>query len=143
MHRRPLLLIAALAASAGLAACGNALAEDDPPDPPAHLVQIKGTTRNAVVLTEEAARRVGIATEPATGSPQRVVIPVAALVYDKDGGTWTYVVTAPLTYERQSVALLEIAGDQAILKSGPAPGARVVTVGAAELLGTEYGVAGG
>jgi hypothetical protein len=31
-------------------------------------------------------------------------------------------------------------GEMALLRIGPAPGARVVTVGGAELLGTEFGV---
>jgi hypothetical protein len=35
---------------------------------------------------------------------------------------------------------VRIDGDRAILSDGPAPGTEVVTVGAAELLGTEYEV---
>jgi hypothetical protein len=52
------------------------------------------------------------------------------------------VVTRALTYERQAVGIARIDGDTAVLRSGPAPGTRVVTVGAQELLGAELGVAG-
>jgi len=37
------------------------------------------------------------------------------------------------------VEVSRIAGDRASLARGPAPGARVVTAGAAELFGTEFG----
>jgi hypothetical protein len=40
------------------------------------------------------------------------------------------------------VAVARIEGDDAILQSGLATGALVVTVGGAELLGAEYGVEG-
>jgi hypothetical protein len=33
-----------------------------------------------------------------------------------------------------------VVGKDAVLESGPAPGAKVVTVGVAELFGTEFGV---
>jgi hypothetical protein len=47
-----------------------------------------------------------------------------------------------LTFVPQEVVIARIDGDTAILTSGPAPGTEVVTVGAAELLGAEYGVPG-
>jgi hypothetical protein len=101
-----------------------------------------------VVLNQRAADRVGIKSEPVrqvstsgTG-PQSPAVPVAALVYDSGGDIWVYTVTRPLTYVRQRVALARIEGDLAVLVSGPAPGTAVVTVGAAELLGSEYGVEG-
>jgi hypothetical protein len=67
---------------------------------------------------------------------------MAALVYDDSGDIWVYTVTRPLTYMRQRVAVARIEGDLAVLESGPAPGTAVVTVGVAELLGSEYGVEG-
>ena len=70
------------------------------------------------------------------------MIPLAAVLYDKDGKTWTYTTSEPLTFVPQEVVIARIDGDTAILTSGPAPGTEVVTVGAAELLGAEYGVPG-
>jgi hypothetical protein len=69
-------------------------------------------------------------------------VPAAALVYDKNGGTWVYTNSQPLTFVRERVTVARIEGDLAVLQSGPAPGTAVATVGAAELLGTEYGVEG-
>ncbi len=37
------------------------------------------------------------------------------------------------------VAMADVVGDAAVLRQGPSPGTRVVTVGAAELFGTEFG----
>jgi membrane fusion protein, heavy metal efflux system len=41
---------------------------------------------------------------------------------------------------RERVTVEFIEGDQAVLSKGPAEGSAVVTVGAAELYGTEFGV---
>ena len=64
------------------------------------------------------------------------------MVYDTDGSTWTYVNTAARTYERKPVTVTDIEGAVAPLSAGPAAGTPVVTVGAAELLGTEYNISG-
>ena len=69
-----------------------------------------------------------------------VIVPTAALLHDAYGGTWVYVVRAPQQYVRQRVAVEDISGTQAILSRGPAVGAQVVTDGAAELFGVEFGV---
>jgi hypothetical protein len=70
------------------------------------------------------------------------VIPYSAVVYDTDGSTWAYVNTAAKTYERKPITVTEIDGTTALLSAGPAVGTAVVTVGAAELLGTEYDISG-
>jgi RND family efflux transporter MFP subunit len=78
---------------------------------------------------------------PLRGEPAEVIaVPFAAVVYDYSGGTWVYERTAPLTYTRRRVALGAIAGSWAELLRGPPIGASVVTDGAAELFGTEFGV---
>jgi hypothetical protein len=64
------------------------------------------------------------------------------VVYDTDGSTWTYVNTAARTYERKPITVTEIDGAAALLSDGPAAGTPVVTVGGAELLGTEYNISG-
>ena len=66
----------------------------------------------------------------------------AALLYDADGRSWAYTNPTPLTFVREPVTVDRVDGDRAYLRSGPAPGTAVVTVGAAELLGVEYGVDG-
>jgi hypothetical protein len=112
--------------------------------PPAEVVQIEGTDRSIVTLTEDAEQRLGIKTETAryaVGS-SLIVVPVDALIYDVEGQTWVYTTTEPRTFFRQAVTVARIEGDDAILQSGLASGAPVVIVGGAELLGAEYGVEG-
>ena len=70
----------------------------------------------------------------------RTVIPYAALIYGVDGDTWTYTNEEPLSYVRYPVTVDYIDGDTAVLLDGPEAGVEVVTVGAAELLGVEFGL---
>ena len=143
------LLAAGLAAAVGgvLAGCGGAGSHADPP--PAALKAIPGTPVKEVLLTARAEQRLGIATQPvrtAAGPSGRhgsyEVIPYSAVVYDNDGSTWTYVNTAGRTFVREPIVINAIEGAEAVLDRGPALGAPVVTVGAPELLGTEYDISG-
>ncbi len=68
-----------------------------------------------------------------------LVVPKAALLHDVYGGTWVYVLGEPRVYARQRVTVTDINGPLASLSQGPAVGARVVTDGAAELFGVEFG----
>lgn len=140
--------LAALLLLAGIMLAGcAAAAEAVPEDNPAQVEPIEGTDRSQVTLTEEGAGRVGIQTEPVglsaggTGGPQSM-ISLAAVLYDKDGKTWTYTNPSSLTFVPRELVIDRIEGDTAILASGPPPGTEVVTVGGAELLGAEYGVPG-
>ena len=81
------------------------------------------------------------AAAPGTAGAAKVV-PYAAVVYDTDGSSWTYVETAADTYVRQPITVTVIRGDAALVSAGPRVGAQVVTVGSAELLGTEYNISG-
>ncbi|MCJ8164369.1 efflux RND transporter periplasmic adaptor subunit [Pontibacter sp. E15-1] len=76
---------------------------------------------------------------PTTESAEGLVVPYAALVYDINGGEWVYVQTAPQVYQRQRVEVSAIRGQQAVLSKGVEAGMNVVTDGAAELFGTEFG----
>lgn len=69
-----------------------------------------------------------------------VVVPKAALLHDAYGGTWVYVAKEPQVYSRFRVVVTDISGGLAILSAGPAVNTRVVTDGAAELFGVEFGV---
>jgi multidrug efflux pump subunit AcrA (membrane-fusion protein) len=73
------------------------------------------------------------------GSETGLVVPKSALLHDAYGGTWVYVVREPRVYVRQRVVVADITGILAVLSQGPAAGARVVTDGAAELFGVEFG----
>lgn len=83
-------------------------------------------------------QRVGV-TLPLRGQRESLVVPRAALLRDFDGGTWVYVAPGDHKFTRRRVRLERIAGSLAVLGSGPEPGTRVVTDGAAELFGIEFG----
>jgi hypothetical protein len=108
----------------------------------AKLEPIKGTNLNRVILTADAARRLGIQTAQVRtvqiGGAQREVVPYSAILYDLHGQVWVYTNPTPLTFIRASVIVDHIDGDQAILWKGPPSGTTVVTVGVPELFGTEF-----
>ena len=133
------------AAALALAACSTAPAPDLAP--PATVVPVKGSDIPRLELAPSAVQRLGIQTRPVAAAVPRAagatkVIPYAAVVYDTDGSSWTYVEIAADTYVRQPITVTVIRGDVALIAAGPAVGARVVTVGSAELLGTEYNISG-
>ncbi|WP_298193498.1 efflux RND transporter periplasmic adaptor subunit [Novosphingobium sp.] len=66
-------------------------------------------------------------------------VPASAILTDINGGEWVYVETAPRQFERRRVEVARIVGGRAMLARGLASGVRVVTAGAAELFGTEFG----
>ncbi len=97
-------------------------------------------------MTEEAAKRLDIQTaavrEEQVNGTQRRVIPYAAVLYDTQGDTWVYTSPEPLTFVRHPITVDHIDGDKAVLSDGPPSGTAVVTVGAAELYGSEIRVRG-
>lgn len=111
---------------------------------PAKVEPIAGTDFNRVTLTERAFQRLAIETETITeetiDGETRMVIPYSAILYGLNGETWAYVNTAPLTYQRESITIDHIRDDTAVLTAGPPLGTQVVTVGVAELFGTDTGV---
>jgi RND family efflux transporter MFP subunit len=76
---------------------------------------------------------------PLKGDEQGISVPWKSIVYDIDGGTWVYVQKAPYTYFRQRVEVRYVENGRAVLRKGPAPGTKVVTDGAEEVFGTEFG----
>jgi hypothetical protein len=89
-----------------------------------------------VILTAQAAQRIGIQTVPAT----RRTIPYAAVFYDENGKAFTFTSPSRLTYVQTPVTVAYVKDHEAVLRRGPKPGTPVVTVGSAELLGTANGV---
>jgi hypothetical protein len=73
------------------------------------------------------------------GGPRKVV-PYAAVLYGVNGETWVYTNPKPLVFVRSPITVDYIEGDLAVLSEGPEIGTAVVTLGAAELFGTETGV---
>ena len=161
MNRLTWLAAGLIFGSLTFTACGLAEAGNAPGDkvPPSRVEPVAGTTTSRVILTALAAQRLGIKTEPvvaasasgAGAGATSTVIPVGALIYDKDGGVWVYTAVPgtptdanglPLTFVRKPVTVARIDGTVATLQSGPAAGTQVVTEGGEELLGTEQNVEG-
>jgi hypothetical protein len=148
LTKSPASLASAAAAALLLTGCAVASARQDPP--PATIQSVPGSAVKQLRLTEQAIHRLGITTAAvrtgqATLDGRRgthKLIPYSAVVYDNDGSTWAFVNTAPRTFVRQRITAGAIRGNTAVLTGGPAVGAAVVTVGAPELLGTEYNISG-
>lgn len=76
---------------------------------------------------------------PLRGAEQGLVVPDAAVLYDIHGATWVYEQVGPQTYMRRRVEVSRQAGGRSAIRRGLREGATVVTTGAAELFGTEFG----
>ncbi len=148
------LLLTLVAVTALTGACRPAQAPAPATNDAARVDSIDGTGLHRVRLSEQAARRIGVRTgmvreerlaRSAPGSEQvktvaRKVIPYTALIYDARGAAWTYTSPQPLTFVRAPVNVEYINKNLAVLVDGPPTDTAVVTVGAPELFGAEFGV---
>jgi hypothetical protein len=115
---------------------------------PAHVEHKEGQEISKVTLTEKAVERIAVETTPVRegkvqgdqAAQPRPFVPHSAIMYLAKGDAFVYTNPAPRTYVRQPVQVDYIEGDVAVLKDGPKPGTQVVSVGAAELYGAEFGV---
>jgi hypothetical protein len=64
------------------------------------------------------------------------------VLYDPEGKTYVYTVTAPREFLREAVVIDRVDGARALLSDGPPAGTEVVTTGAAEVYGAELEIAG-
>lgn len=76
---------------------------------------------------------------PLRAAENGLVIPDSAVVYDVHGETWVYEDLGKGTFARRRISVARQVGDRAIASRGLAEGTRVVSVGPAELFGTEFG----
>ncbi|HEX5944140.1 MAG TPA: hypothetical protein VFY66_17800 [Anaerolineales bacterium] len=134
-HINRLILVTLIFAGLLLSACG---AQTTAPEKvvPSKLEPIEGTDLSKVILTEKAAERIGVETVAASGSE----VPYAAVIYDIEGNTWIYTNPEPLTFVREQIMIDRIEGDTAFLAESLPGELKVVTVGVAEIYGTETGV---
>jgi hypothetical protein len=145
MVRRRLIL-GILVVALPLAACGQE-SVDAEVEEPAAVEEISGSELSRLTLSTSAVERLGIETaavgEEGSGSAARTTVPYAAVLYDADGQTWAYVSPEENVFVRHAIVVDRIDGETALLVEGPPVGTAVVTIGAAELYGTETGVGGG
>jgi hypothetical protein len=143
--KRWIAILGLLVALPLLSACTQTSAEGTSGEEPAKVEHVEGSEDvSRLTLTPKAVERLGIQTTPLreekVAGKQRKVVPYGAVLYDADGKTSVYVSTAPNVYVREPITVDLIEGDRAVLSAGPTAGTAVVSVGAAELYGTETGV---
>lgn len=143
MNRNRMAVVAITVMGIALAGCGQG-ATEAVLDPPAALEAVEGTDLSRITLTAKAVERLGIETASVEDGPgQSLTVPYGAILYDSNGDAWAYTNPEGNVYVREPIVVDEIEGDAAVLSDGPEPGTLVVTIGAAELYGTETGVGGG
>jgi membrane fusion protein, heavy metal efflux system len=76
---------------------------------------------------------------PLKSTEKGLVVPSAAVLYDVHGDTWIYEDLGGNAYARRRIQVARHAGERAVITRGIGEGANVVTAGAAELFGTEFG----
>jgi hypothetical protein len=139
--RMPAWRTALIVAWLPLVACSRNQASEESTAKAVKVEPIAGDDVNRLILTEDAARRLDIQTvgvrRSAINGVMRKVVPYAAILYDAAGQAWTYTNPEPFIYIRARVTVESVTGDLAVLSTGPNPGESVVTVGAAELFGSE------
>ena len=138
-HRIPLIVAIAVVLPLFSTACGGSSSSEEASGP-ATVELIEGTDLSRVSLTEKAVQRLDIQTAAVKAGPAGKVIPYAAVLYSPTGETWAYVNTESMTFTREAIVIDRIDGANAYLSKGPAAGAKVATVGVAELYGAELGL---
>ena len=126
---------------AALTACTSAAATKGEPTPPARVERVKGTKLRRIVLSARAVQRLGletVAVAAAQDGSELTVLPYVSVIYDPGGQTWAYATIARRTYQRTPITVDRIVGDRAYLSAGPPVGTRVVSIGTAEVYGTEF-----
>jgi hypothetical protein len=129
--------LALLAAGAALSGCQE-VASNLVEDQPYQLEPIHGTHLNRVRLSADTAERIDLQTAQVHANGRRTVVPHLAVIYSPEGGAFVYTRPERLTYVRAPIDVARVVDDRALLSTGPPPGTVVVTVGAAELLATEF-----
>jgi hypothetical protein len=126
------LVLAVLA----LPACKEASEASSEEPEPYTVEPIEGTDQVAVILTADGAERIGLETTTTDGS----TVPESAIWIDVEGLEWVYTSPEPGTFVREQVAVERYEDGIASLAEGLPAGTDVVTVGVAELIGSEFGV---
>ena len=144
MTRRSARMLTAglvVVAAVSVSACKEVETETATGYEPAKLTEVKGKDIKRVTFTEEGAERTGVETEKVRREGGRTVVPYAALLYDAEGKTFVYTSPKPLNYLRVPVKVSNVSGQRVTVSGGPPAGTEVVTVGTAEVYGTELEVA--
>lgn len=136
--RRLIAALAAAVAALALSACSEVETAAKEHYSPSSIAPVEGEKDLfSVTLTQEGADRIDIATATVSERAGQLVIPYAALLYEKDGSAFVYTNPSALKYVRAHIEIERVDGDRVVLEEGPAAGTKVVTTGAAQVHGAE------
>jgi hypothetical protein len=133
-------LLAPLCALLLLTGCRDLATEEEIGYEPAAVEPIKGSDLARVILTADAAGRIGLETIPVARRGKLTVVPESAVWVDVNGDEWVYTNPEPLVFVRALVLVDRYDAGSAFLRDGPAPGTEVASIGVPELIGTEFGI---
>jgi hypothetical protein len=137
-HRSKWIVLVLVMAGLALSACKQE--EEEGIDEPAKVEQIGSSEISKVTLESKAAERLDVHTASVTKQGGQKAIPYDAVLYDAEGATYVYVSPEEFVYQRAPIEVKRINGDVATLSKGPSVGTKVVTVGAQQIYGAEFGV---
>ena len=140
MTRRVTWFVAVIVLSLPLLGCGKSGEKKVAAVPPAKLEPTSEAGIRRIVLSDHAAKRLGIEVGQVSAAEGKLLVPYSALLYDTAGAEWVYINPEGKVFRRAQVKVDRIEGDKMYLLTGPDAGTKVVTVGAAELYGTEFEV---
>jgi hypothetical protein len=133
-------LLAPLCALLLLSGCRDVATEEEVGYEPSKVEPIKGSELARVILTEDAARRIGLDTTPVTSRGERTVVPESAVWVDVNGDEWVYTNPETLVFIRAQVVVDRYDAGSAFLSDGPTPGTEVASIGVPQLIGSEFGI---
>lgn len=137
MLRLPAAGLALLASGLAISACAEV--ESNVREVYPYKVEpIEGSDLQRVTMADKTASLIPVRTSAVRGSGVRRVIPHRALIYNPEGEAFVYTKPKPQTYVRAPVEVDRVEGGRVFASDGPPAGTTVVTLGAAELLATEY-----
>ena len=129
------MLVSLIIAGLTIVACGVS-ANTTTGVKPSKVEEMSGSEFARITLTQRAVERLNLQ----TAQVGDMTVPYASVIYGNHGETWVYTNSEPLTYTRENIEIDHIQGEIAYLLKGPPAGVVVVTAGAAELWGSEFGV---
>lgn len=138
--RRSLLVTALAPLVVVLSACGGTVSDEPAIEEPAVVEHPRGSDIARITLTSEAMEKIQVDSVPVQESGGGTVVPSAALLVDPQGRFWVYTNPEPRVFVRHEIEVDHEEAGLAFLLEGPPAGTAVVTVGVAELYGTEFGV---
>lgn len=134
------IVVAVAAASLSLAGCGSGSTSAKTAPPKGPIVKQEPGGLKHITLQEIEVKRLGIEIAEVTKTDAGLVMPYSSLLYDPTGKEWAYKSDGGTSFVRTPLKVKTIEGDKVILAEGPPVGTKLVTKGAVQLYGIDFGV---